>query len=271
MYPHDVILLGLRLSIWNTTLLVAVVLGYPVLRAGLRARRGEPLPVALPLRWTATVYVSALGAQLFAYLFDLNTGLTPPASLGWARYYLDPLAGPKTLYGAIVALPLGTFLATRVGRDLGHREALDGWTPATFFVLGISRVGCFLQGCCWGVQSDRLGLSFPPYGSLHWSQVGAGLIAPGSWTAPVVPAQLLEAAGLLGLAAAAMARLRAGRHGTFVPAVVAYSGLRFALEIVRADPDRNALGPFSTSQWIALAIVAGWLASRRALAAPRPA
>jgi phosphatidylglycerol:prolipoprotein diacylglycerol transferase len=138
-----------------------------------------------------------------------------------------------------------------------------------FAVLGVARVGCFLGGCCWGVRSDRLGIVFPHYGSLYQRQLADGLIAPGSPTLPVVPAQALEAALLLGLCAWSLRALRGGQRGIFPHAVALYSAARFVLESVRDDPDRNFLGPLSTSQWIAGALLLAYgtwrLASSRTI------
>lgn len=252
MYPHDVPLLGLTISVWNFTFLLGVLAGYPVLRCALGHRQAGPVSV-LPLRWLATVYLSALGAQLFAYLFDLNTSALPPASVNPLRYYLDPLYGPKTLYGAIVFLPVTMLVIA--GRRLGYVTALDAWTPAMFVVLAVARAGCFLQGCCYGVPSRWLGVSFPPHGTIYHRQLAAGLIAPGSPTLPVVPTQAVEAAVLVALGAWTMRTLKQGRTTIFPHAVALYSALRFVLEIVRDDPDRNLLGPLSTSQWIATALL----------------
>jgi phosphatidylglycerol:prolipoprotein diacylglycerol transferase len=260
MYPYGLELFGFHLSIWNVTFLVGVLLGYPVLRATLRVRRPGPRPRLLLARWFATVYVSAVGAQLFAYLFDLETTLLPPPSVSPVRYYLDPLFGPKTLYGAIVFLPLTALAVSVPWRDLRYGDALDAWTPPLFTVLAVARVGCLLQGCCYGVRSSWFGIPFPPpRGHLYWGQIGAGLIEHGSWTQPVVPTQLIEAAGLCVLAWWAFDQVRSGGTRVFLPAVVLYSVLRFALEFVRADPGRNAFGPLSTSQWIALMIVTSYV------------
>jgi phosphatidylglycerol:prolipoprotein diacylglycerol transferase len=256
MYPHDVHLFGLDLAIWNVAFLGGVIAGYPVLVDSMRARRGAAPPRLLPLRWIVTVYISAIGAQLFAYLFDLNTSALPPPSVGWARYYLDPLFGPKTLYGAIVFLPITLVAVVFPWRDLGYVEALDAWTPPMFVVLGIARVGCFLQGCCYGVRSDLFGISFPPASPLYYQQLNGKLIAEGEATLPVIPTQVLCAVLLFTLAVWCFRRLRRGDTDLFPAAVGVYSVLRFLLEFARDDPDRNFLGVLSTSQWIALFILA---------------
>jgi phosphatidylglycerol:prolipoprotein diacylglycerol transferase len=256
MYPDDVHLLGFDLAIWNLTFLLAVIVGYPVVVASIRARRPGSLPRLLPLRWIVTVYVSAIGAQLFAYLFDLNTSALPPPSVGWARYYFDPLFGPKTLYGAIVFLPVTLVAVAFPWRDLGYAEALDAWTPPMFVVLGLARVGCFLQGCCYGVRSDLFGISFPAGSPLYYQQLNAKLIADGEATLPVVPAQALSALALFALAIWSFRDLRRGETHLFALAVAMYSTFRFFLEFARDDPDRNFLGALSTSQWIALLAIA---------------
>ena len=106
MWPHPVRILGSEIAIWNVLFLVGVGVGYLVLRWTFA--HGDPAlrPSWLGVRFLLTVYVAALGAQMFAYLFDLHTSLLPPPGASPARYYLDPLYGPKTLYGAVLVLPI---------------------------------------------------------------------------------------------------------------------------------------------------------------------
>ena len=271
MYPYPLHLLGVELSAWNATFLLGVLLGYPVLRTALRARApGRSLSV-LPLRWLVTVYLSAIAAQCFAYAFDASTTLLPPPGHGWARYYFDPLSGPKTLYGAVLALPLGVLVAAMPWRSVPYAAALDAWTPPMFAVLAVSRIGCFLQGCCYGIRSSFFGTSFPVGAPAYEQQLAAGIIAPGSPPLPVVPTQLIEAAALITLCGIALAQLRHGRGGLYVPLVVAYSAFRFVIELVRDDPERNALVGLSTSQWTALLVIATYAAWRQSRRLAQPA
>ena len=65
--------------------------------------------------------------------------------------------------------------------------------PSIALGIGIGRIGCFLNGCCYGVVSENYGIKFP---SLHMppvylQQLKDGLIASGSsYTLPVIPTQL---------------------------------------------------------------------------------
>jgi phosphatidylglycerol:prolipoprotein diacylglycerol transferase len=263
--PIHVDLWGRRLVVWDLTLLVGVLLGYLVLHAAFAApRRG------LWLRYLVTVYVAVLAAQLFSYAFDAGTTVLPPPGFGAAAYYLSPLAGPKTLYGAVVALPLAVYLVSSLPRDLAFGRALACWTPAMFSVLAAARVGCFLQGCCYGVHSDTLGMSFAPGSVVHGAQFADGLVALDARSLPVVPTQAIEGVVLACIAVWSFRRARGGGPHVFPHSVAVYSVFRFAIEALRDDPARNQLGLLSTSQWVALAVLAVYCACLAALRAPRP-
>jgi prolipoprotein diacylglyceryltransferase len=253
MYPDDVHILGAQVAIWNVCFIAAIILGYPVLLFALRIRGRDSLPRLLVIRWLVTVYVSAIAAQFFAYVFDTYT-----------------LFSSKTLYGAILALPLTALVVSVPWRDLGYEEALDCWTPPMFIVLAISRVGCFLQGCCYGIRSEFFGITFPPHGTIYYEQLNLGLLEQhAAQTLPVVPTQAISAVALFVMAGWSFWRLKRGDRAIFPSSIAVYSLFRFLIEFARDDVTRNALGPFSTSQWIALVLLAvygAWrLAGRRSV------
>lgn len=251
MFPHDIVVLGLSISVWNAAFLMGVVFGYAALRFA--AACGGFCVSALAIRYLITVYLSALAAQLFANAFDANTSLLPPPGRSWASTYLNPLPGPKTLYGVIVLLPVSVGIAGfRSGVPLAR--LLDLWSAPLLVVLAAARLGCFLQGCCHGARSAWFGISFPPGSPVYFAQLRGGLVAEGAWTLPVVPTQLLEAGFLAVLAVWALRRN--GGESIFVRTVAAYSVFRFGIEFVRADVERGIYGPLATSQWIALAVLA---------------
>lgn len=260
MHPAPVQVLGVSLAIWNLFLLIAIAIGYVVLRLAFRSSESSARPRWLFAMWLVTVYVGAVGAQLFAYAFDLNTSLLPPEGFSAARYYLDPLAGPKTLYGAVLTLPVSMLLFTRPWSWQRYGELLACWTPAMMATLAVTRVGCLLQGCCYGQRDDALGIVFPVGSPAYWHQVQEHLIAPGMLPLPVIPTQLLEAIGLAALCAWGLRWLRRGRAHLFAHGVALYSALRILLEVVRDDPERNHLWTLSTSQWIAFAILGIYVA-----------
>jgi phosphatidylglycerol---prolipoprotein diacylglyceryl transferase len=163
--------------------------------------------------------------------------------------------------GGIVAY--GGFLGGLLGSTLYCRAAglpVLGWAdcavPALCSGLFLTRIGCLLAGCDFGKPwSGAWALRFPPGSPAFREQVAQGLLseaAPASL--PVHPTQAYESlAGVLLLGVVLVARLRRRRPGEALAAfAVGYAVLRYLIETVRADPQRGTVGPFSTSQFIAL-------------------
>ena len=71
---------------------------------------------------------------------------------------------------------------------------------------------------------------------------------------PVLPTQLFEAAANLALFAALFFFFRRFRRGTMALYLIGYAIIRFGMEYLRGDP-RAAVGPFSISQTISLALL----------------
>jgi len=123
--------------------------------------------------------------------------------LGYILQYLDYyLKNPlKILYfrqgglsfvgGFLVAYFLCWLYVKRT--KISFWKYADITAPSIAIGLGIGRIGCLLNGCCFGVVSENYGIKFP---SLHMppvylQQLKDGLIASGSaYTLPVIPTQL---------------------------------------------------------------------------------
>ena len=234
--------------------LVGVLVAYLVFRAAFKSASARPTPLSLLLRYVFVVYACSLGAQWFAYAFDASTTLIAPPGESVMRYYFNPLSGPKTLYGAVVMLPLAIALGF-AGARIGFIEATDRATPALMTILGIARVGCFLQGCCYGLRSDTFGVSFPAGSSVHGDQFLQGMVGSGDAALPVLPVQVASSLACFSLAVWSFREVTRTERFVFVRTVSAYSAFRFIIEFLRADPARNSWAALSTSQWIALAIL----------------
>ncbi len=146
---------------------------------------------------------------------------------------------------------------------------LDAGAPALGLGYFFARLGCFLAGCDYGrPTASAFGVRFPQ-GSAAWvDHVERGLVPPDARASlPVHPTQLYLA--FLGLALfVAISRLRAppspvppvsapARDGARISAFfAAYAVGRFALESLRGDASRGAIGPLSTSQAIAVVTLA---------------
>ena len=139
-----------------------------------------------------------------------------------------------------------------VGLPLGH---------------AFGRVGCFLNGCCFGrVCDSAISVTYPANSPAWWEQVGAGLIGRGAAeTLPIIPSQLIEAAANFVLFAAlfAWARKKPAEGRVAGAYLIAYAFIRFFTETLRSDP-RMMVGPLTISQFLSLGAVAfgAWLLLR---------
>jgi phosphatidylglycerol:prolipoprotein diacylglycerol transferase len=172
--------------------------------------------------------------RLFPRLFDAGS-----AAVFFAR--AGVIFGGQVFYGGL----LGGLAAGAVcGRILFRGrlpDALDCIAPFVplFHVFG--RLGCFAAGCCFGVES-RAGIVF------------TRALVPEANGTPRVPVQLIEAAFNLALFALLAARRPRPRGRLIYRYLLLYPAGRFILEFFRGDEYRGFWGPFSTSQWISLAL-----------------
>lgn len=117
------------------------------------------------------------------------------------------------------------------------------------------RVGCFLNGCCYGRLSDSAISVRYPAGSEPWhSQVAHGLIPrSAAQSMPVLPSQLVEAALdiALFLLLASIARRNPRRLALSGAYLVCYAAIRAFTETLRSDP-RMSVGPLSIAQFICI-------------------
>ena len=129
--------------------------------------------------------------------------------------------------------------------------------PSLCVGLAITRVGCFLGGCDFGRDwNGPWAVRFPAGSPASVQQAQLGLLPSAAMPSlPVHPTQLYESlAGiaLLLLVVAVLRRKLLAGHALAAFAM-GYAVLRYLIEIVRADPGRGVVGPWSTSQFIAIA------------------
>ena len=146
----------------------------------------------------------------------------------------------------------------------------DAVAPSLAFGAAVGRVGCYLNGCCWGAISTLPWAVRFPRESFPWfRQVENGLLTPDSASSlPVHPTQLYSAFdGLLILTLLTAYFPRRKRDGEVMALLtVTYPLTRFLNEALRSDEPANMLG-MTMSQAISVAIflagVAFWIALLR--------
>ena len=171
-------------------------------------------------------------------------------------------------YGGVIGGTAGMLGYLR-WKKLPILKVLDIFAAAGVLGLAFGRVGCFFNGCCYGVQTDGpLGVSFARItrgdvitGSPAFlDQLGKGLVTAADTAAlPVFPTQLFESVGALVIFAALIAARRWRRfYGEGLALLfVMYPPLRFALEFLRGDHDQRFLGMTASQLFSVIAFAAG--------------
>ena len=161
--------------------------------------------------------------------------------------------GGLTLYGGILLSTAAVWRFAR-RRGLPFLALADVMAPQVALGIGITRIGCFLNGCCFGrVCHGPLGVRFPPASA-------AGAVTGGQ---PLYPTQLFASAAGFAIFAILLAweRRSAPTGATFGRFLLLYGVDRGIVDLFRwYEP--GAIGPFglTISQWISLALVIGGLA-----------
>lgn len=194
-------------------------------------RRGLP-----PWRVSVCLLVMAVSVPLGARLLHAATNFSLYMVEPWRLYSLD-YRGFSLYGGLVLATVVGVIIARRLHVDIIRFG--DSMAPALGCGLAIMRVGCFLAGCCFGVQTDLpWAVVFPPGSNAHIYQLFNGLDIFSRGPAPVHPTQLYEmAAGLIGAALAWSLLSRRSPDGSaFLAFVIWFTAFRWANHYLRVPP-----------------------------------
>lgn len=191
----------------------------------------------------------ALGGSLLFGLTNLRTIVNLirvaeriPSGKFW-RAMLSCFFG-SVYYGGLLSL-LAVLRLYRRKKHLGEDYSdLVAVVIPLFHAFG--RIGCFLSGCCYGVECS-FGVTY---------RYAVVEMANG---VPRLPVQLFEAVFNFALFAFLLVRYcRAKNHGRLLQIYLfAYPVFRFLIEFFRGDAYRGIWLGLSTSQWISLLLLLG--------------
>jgi phosphatidylglycerol---prolipoprotein diacylglyceryl transferase len=170
--------------------------------------------------------------------------------------------GGIVFYGGVVGGTLA-FLVYRRYRTFPLRPYMDVIAPSIAIGILFGRIGCFLNGCCYGDPcSLPWAVAFPKPSPPWWHQTVVGVIPRDAlWSLPVHPTQLYAAIDglvlLLLLSAYYPWRRRDGEVMALL--MVTYPITRFLVEFLRND-EGAFFGGMTISQNISVALFTGGLA-----------
>lgn len=161
--------------------------------------------------------------------------------------------GGLTLYGGIGLATLTVYVMTR-RRNIPFLVVADIFSPGVILGIVITRIGCFMAGCCYGSPTDcACGITFPvdAPSSLHYGQV------------PVLPSQLFGSAGAFFVFASLLLLERVSnyRGATFGRFLLLYGISRFVVDFSRYyEPEQIMMLGWNNNQWISVGMMLGGLA-----------
>ena len=160
------------------------------------------------------IFSGIIGARLLYVLLNLGFYLENPIEIFLLAH------GGLAILGGIVFSLISAFIFMKL-KKMPFLDTLDLIAPYVVLGQSIGRIGCLLNGCCYGFPSE-IGFYFPVHEEI------------------LFPVQLLSSFLLLLLFV--LLRIKQYRpHSTgmvFVSYIIYYSLLRFFTEFIRADSSR---------------------------------
>ena len=177
----------------------------------------------------------------------------------WREFLEHPLRvlaiwnGGLTMYGGLVGAIAASFVFTRI-RKIPFWKVSDVVAPSVALGLAVTRIGCFMNGCCFGLPTaHRWGVRFPPHSAAGSEFYGVSLH----------PAQLYDSLvgfGIFGLLLLVDRRLK-GDGRLFILFVGLYGVSRFFMDRIRFYESISTAGigglVLTWNQWLSIFLFLG--------------
>lgn len=158
-------------------------------------------------------------------------------------FYFTDIFGGMVFYGGLLGgIATGAIYCKR--RKLDTMFYADIFAPAIPLFHAFGRIGCFLGGCCYGIESS-------------WGFVYQHSIVPEADGVRRLPIQLIESAGniIIFVILVILSHKNLKKGMLFLLYLLMYGVLRMITEFFRGDEIRGFLFGISTSQWISAILI----------------
>jgi phosphatidylglycerol:prolipoprotein diacylglycerol transferase len=151
--------------------------------------------------------------------------------------------GGLVMYGGFIGAIVASLIFFKL-RKLPFLPYADALAPGVGFGIMLTRIGCFLNGCCYGAAGHgNFSVNFPLASP-------AGMYQSHIHAAGLYPSQLFESLGgfLIGVIILLVGRMKPFTGFQFYLVGLLYSVLRFIIEFSRYYSANEHVGPFTHNQ-----------------------
>ena len=243
---HPILHLGImEIPAYGTIIFIGLVIGTVI--ASFTAKKYDLFKLDIVLSTILASIGLLIGAKLVYFITVLPDVIR---YFSYVKSHIVPtlmyLFGGYVFYGGLIGALFGYYFYCRWFK-LDFGAMVNIISPVIPLVHAFGRIGCFLGGCCYGIEyHGKLAIHFP-YNEFvtELNQV------------PRFPIQLVEAGINFILFIILMIYAKKVRKPGSVLGVylIGYAVIRFVLEFFRGDIARGILFGVSTSQWISLILL----------------
>ena len=273
MHPVLFSVFGFRIHSYGFMLALSFLLG--IWLATWRAKKRGLDPNVITDVGFYVILAAIVGARLYYVLLKWDLFKNNPASIFNPFQEGQIGIGGLVMFGGFIGAILAGFLYFRF-KKLPFLPYADAMAPSFGLGIFLTRIGCFLNGCCYGAPAHFGGIHYPDNGSPAWyyqlqlardlarrqGENAADLLE----TVSLYPSQLyLSLGGLLIATTVILAGRRKPFSGfEFYLTGLLYAVLRFTVDFFRFYEASDTIGSLSHNQvvCIALFIVFGGLLLR---------
>ena len=151
--------------------------------------------------------------------------------------------GGFVFYGGLIGAVIGIFIYSKQFK-VSFKSLLLTLIPTVPLIHSIGRIGCFLAGCCYGIEYNG-------FGHVIFHNTPSAPV-----NTPLFPTQILESICnlLIFIVLIITYKKYSGTYKTIILYCILYSVVRFSIEFLRGDLIRGLWLNISTSQWISIAL-----------------
>ena len=222
--------------------------------------RAEREGLSSDVIWDLSIWLfipGIIGARLYYLCQYYDRVFTGVPSSEWLIAAFNLSQGGIVLYGGLIGGALGYFTFCYV-RHLRPLALADIIVPSVFVGIGFGRIGCFLNGCCYGAASSLpWAVQFPRDSATFASMVEKGLVDINAACTPSLhPTQIYSSIDgfiIAGITAWYFGHRR--RNGEVLAvALLIYPVTRFCMELLRADEVGQLKTNLTTAQLVSISL-----------------